>query len=827
MQSKTLADILFMQGFMQYQASQFESALIFWKQALTIYQKLEDRHREGVVWGILGIVYKELGNYVEAIKCYEQDLAIALELKDRRGEGQALGNLGNVSEALGNYIQAIDYQQQSLAIARKLKDRYWEGQALGNLGNAYLALGEYIKAIDYQQESLTIRRKIKDRHGEGQALGNLGNAYLVLGEYIKAIECYKQCWVIAREFQDRLGEEQALGNLGNAYLPLKEYAKAINCYERSLAIAYEIGDCLGQEQALGNLGSVYLALEECTKAIEYHKRSLAIARQIGDPQGEGRSLGNLGNVYLSQGDCTLAINYYQKTLEIAREIQDSLGEAQSLNNLGYTFWQSGNFMNAEKTLLAGIEVWESIRARLGSNDAYKVSIFEEQSRTYNHLQKVLILQNKIAPALEVAERGRARAFVELLSRRLSAATATHLNLELPTLHKIKQITKAQNATFVEYSIIYKEFQVQGQENSQESELFIWVIQPTGKVYFRQVDLKPLWQLHKKSLAELVISSRQFIGARGRDAVVVSDPEFQQSEKEFLRKLYDLLILPIEDFLPTDANAHVTFIPQGALFLLPFPALQDTEGKYLIEKHTLLTAPSIQVLDLTRHQQQRAKELESEALIVGNPTMPKITSEIGQPPRHLRPLPGSQHEAIEIARLLKTQVLTGDKATKNTILQKMPKARIIHLATHGLLDDFKGKGVPGAIALAPCGEDDGILTPEEILGLELNAELLVLSACDTGRGRVTGDGVVGLSRSFISAGVSSIVVSLWAVPDIPTAFLMTAFYQNLKNNLDKAQALRQAMLMTMKQNPNPRSWAAFTLIGEAEWASKPVDADSPS
>jgi CHAT domain-containing protein/tetratricopeptide (TPR) repeat protein len=827
MQSKTLADILFMQGFMQYQASQFESALIFWKQALTIYQKLEDRHREGVVWGNLGIVYKELGNYVEAIKCYEQDLAIALELKDRRGEGQALGNLGNVSEALGNYIQAIDYQQQSLAIARKLKDRYWEGQALGNLGNAYLALGEYIKAIDYQQESLTIRRKIKDRHGEGQALGNLGNAYLVLGEYIKAIECYKQCWVIAREFQDRLGEEQALGNLGNAYLPLKEYAKAINCYERSLAIAYEIGDCLGQEQALGNLGSVYLALEECTKAIEYHKRSLAIARQIGDPQGEGRSLGNLGNVYLSQGDCTLAINYYQKTLEIAREIQDSLGEAQSLNNLGYTFWQSGNFMNAEKTLLAGIEVWESIRARLGSNDAYKVSIFEEQSRTYNHLQKVLILQNKIAPALEVAERGRARAFVELLSRRLSAATATHLNLELPTLHKIKQITKAQNATFVEYSIIYKEFQVQGQENSQESELFIWVIQPTGKVYFRQVYLKPLWQLHKKSLAELVISSRQFIGARGRDAVVVSDPEFQQSEKEFLRKLYDLLILPIEDFLPTDANAHVTFIPQGALFLLPFPALQDTEGKYLIEKHTLLTAPSIQVLDLTRHQQQRAKELESEALIVGNPTMPKITSEIGQPPRHLRPLPGSQHEAIEIARLLKTQVLTGDKATKNTILQKMPKARIIHLATHGLLDDFKGKGVPGAIALAPCGEDDGILTPEEILGLELNAELLVLSACDTGRGRVTGDGVVGLSRSFISAGVSSIVVSLWAVPDIPTAFLMTAFYQNLKNNLDKAQALRQAMLMTMKQNPNPRSWAAFKLIGEAEWASKSVDADSPS
>ena len=281
-----------------------------------------------------------------------------------------------------------------------------------------------------------------------------------------------------------------------------------------------------------------------------------------------------------------------------------------------------------------------------------------------------------------------------------------------------------------------------------------------------------------------------------------------------RELYKVLIQPIEELLPTETNAHVTFIPQKSLFLLPFPALQDAEGKYLIEKHTILTAPSIQALDFIRHQ-QRVKELGSEVLIVGNPTMPKMIQEIGQPPQQLRPLPGSEQEAIEIARLLKTKVLTGDEATKSAILQKMPKARIIHLATHGLLDDFKGKSIPGALALAPYGEDEGILTTEDILSLELNAELLVLSACDTGRGRITGDGVVGLSRSFISAGASSIVVSLWAVSDAPTAFLMKAFYQNLKNNLDKAQALRQAMLMTMKQNPNPRAWAAFTLIGEAE------------
>ncbi|HEY9297580.1 MAG TPA: CHAT domain-containing protein, partial [Phormidium sp.] len=161
----------------------------------------------------------------------------------------------------------------------------------------------------------------------------------------------------------------------------------------------------------------------------------------------------------------------------------------------------------------------------------------------------------------------------------------------------------------------------------------------------------------------------------------------------------------------------------------------------------------------------------------------------------------------------TQAITGSLGTKANVVQKMSTARIIHLATHGLLDDFRGLG--SAIALTPSGNDNGLLTAEEILDLKLSADLVVLSACDTGRGRITGDGVVGLSRALISAGVPSVIVSLWAVPDAPTAQLMTAFYQNLQTNPDKAQALRQAMLKMMKTYPHPKDWAAFTLIGEAE------------
>ncbi|HEY9637376.1 MAG TPA: CHAT domain-containing protein, partial [Coleofasciculaceae cyanobacterium] len=303
------------------------------------------------------------------------------------------------------------------------------------------------------------------------------------------------------------------------------------------------------------------------------------------------------------------------------------------------------------------------------------------------------------------------------------------------------------------------------------------------------------------------------------------PGFEQRQEanqtEQLQQLHKLLIEPIAQFLPTNPSDRVIFIPQNQLFLVPFPALKDTSGKYLIEKHTILTAPAIQVLELTRKQRQRVGATHrshlqgKDALIVGNPTMPSnLTTPTGEPIQ-LSPLPNAEQEALAIANLLKTKALTGNQATKTSIEQQMKQARVIHLATHGLLDDFKGQGVPGAIALAPFSNNNGLLTSSEILDMKLNAELVVLSACDTGRGDITGDGVIGLSRSLISAGVPSVIVSLWSVPDAPTASLMTQFYQNLQHNPDKAQALRNAMLTTMKQHPNPKNWAAFTLIGESE------------
>ncbi|MFS8117275.1 MAG: CHAT domain-containing protein, partial [Microcoleus sp.] len=596
----------------------------------------------------------------------------------------------------------------------------------------------------------------------------------------------------------------------------------IEYQQQYLALAQAIKNPLWEEQALGNLGGAYYFLGNYNKAIELYEKSLAIAGKIRESQIAKRVRANLGLVYFQMNNYQKSIELYNQFLTSTSSGKNHREQAIVRNNIAVVQINNGDLPGATENLLKAIQVLEILRGRLAGNDAYKISIFETQTFPYINLQKVLIASNKNDAALEIAERGRSRAFVELLEKRLSLKQTAATTITPPNIEQIKQIAKTQNSTLVQYSIIYNDFKVEGREKSQESELYIWVIKPNGEVTFRYSNLKSILQEQEISLAYYATTTRAYLAtARGRGSMEVGQSD-ETLETKRLKRLYQILIEPIADLLPNDPKHRVIFIPQKSLFVVPFPALIDAAGKYLIEKHTILTAPAIQVLQLTN--QQRKQVVGDKVLVVGNPTMPSIPVEIGEKPQQLPPLPGAQKEALAIAKLLQTRAIIGNEATKSSIVQQMLKSRIIHLATHGLLDDFNGSGVPGAIALAPDSPSsfskeqqsgiNGLLTADEILDFKLNAELVVLSACDTGRGKITGDGVIGLSRSLITAGVSSVIVSLWSVPDAPTASLMSEFYQNIQNNPDKAQALRQAMLATMKQYPEPKNWAAFTLIGEA-------------
>jgi CHAT domain-containing protein len=295
---------------------------------------------------------------------------------------------------------------------------------------------------------------------------------------------------------------------------------------------------------------------------------------------------------------------------------------------------------------------------------------------------------------------------------------------------------------------------------------------------------------------------------------------QQLELSYQRTA-QLLITPIVDLLPQTLGARVIFIPHRSLFLVPFAALPVPGGKRLIEQYTISEAPSLQVLALQAQQKQSASFKPRRPLIVGNPTMPSLPPRLGESPIQLAALPGAGVEAQKIAQLLHTTALTGEGALESVVVKQMPQADFIHFATHGLIDElnYLDMVVPGAIALAPerpyqadIKAPDGLLTANEILDLKLQADLVVLSACNTGKGKITGDGVIGLSRALMTAGVPTVVVSLWSVPDAPTADLMVAFYEALQHNPDKATALRQAMLKTMQIYDDPTDWAAFVMMG---------------
>nr|WP_275973889.1 CHAT domain-containing tetratricopeptide repeat protein [Argonema galeatum] len=778
---------------------QYDKALQFYQQALAIAKEIGDRETVGVTLSNIGVIYLSLGQYPKAQEFYQQALAIAREIGNKKGEETTLINLGAVYDNLGQYPKALELYQQALAIAQARGDKASIALTFNNIGLLYDNQGQYAKALEFYQQVLAIRKEIGDRKGEGNTLNSIGFVYNHLGQYAKSLEFYQQALAIRKEVGDRKGQGTTLNNIGVVYDTLGQSDKALEFHQQALAIRREIGDKSGEGKTLNNIGRVYNNLGQSDKALEFYQQALVIVKSIGDRLSIGVALNNIGTIYDGLAQYPKALDFYQQSLVIRQEIGDKPGESIILNNIGNALFKSGNLASAEKSLSAAITVLESLRP--GLSDTNKVSIFETQASTYQMLQKVLIAENKIEAALEIAERGRSRAFVELLAKRLSSKETAQLTINPPTIEQIKQIAKQQNATIIEYSIIDK------------SELYIWVIQPTGKVEFQRVDLKFMRATGGKSpLEDLVITSRDSIGVRGRGLTVQVRSDAVSQTKQ-LQQLYQIIIKPIVYFLPKAPNARVIFIPQAELFLVPFPALQDASGKYLIQQHTILTAPAIQVLELTHQQRQRVSE--KDVLVVGNPTMPSVPPEPGQPPQQLPSLPGAEKEALAIAQILNTKAITGNQATKATILEKLPTAKIVHLATHGLLDDFKGLGVPGAIALAPSGNDNGLLTASEILDLKLNAELVVLSACDTGRGTITGDGAIGLSRALISAGVPTVLVSLWSVPDAPTALLMTEFYQNLQTQPDKAQALRQAMLKIMKQHPNPRDWAAFTLIGEAQ------------
>jgi CHAT domain-containing protein len=317
-----------------------------------------------------------------------------------------------------------------------------------------------------------------------------------------------------------------------------------------------------------------------------------------------------------------------------------------------------------------------------------------------------------------------------------------------------------------------------------------VIEPGGAVHSVRTDVA---ETRLTELARAVLTALE------------ASPRLAAPPRAALRELYRHIVRPVRQWLPRSAAQTLVIIPHGPLAQVPLGALEDPQGTPLIARHVLSIAPSIAVFRYSALK-RRAPAPGTGSVVFASPDVPGDTG--------LPALPGSVQEgrrvASRLARFAPT-LLQGTTASEHAAKTRLGGAAFIHFATHGLVSEIRPSD--SSLVLAEGDGEDGYLRAAEIYGLELTADLVVLSGCSTARGRLTGDGVFGLPRAFIYAGTPSVVASLWDVSDQATAFLMDRFYAELLRSGHKAGALRTAQLETRRRYPHPALWAPFVLIGE--------------
>jgi len=857
---------------------QAEQAIDKLQQALSVWRELGDPY--WVAWSLssIGVAYYRLSRYEKAIEYTEQALALHREVKSRAGEGQALNNLGLDYDNLGRHEQAIGYYEQATAIYREVKDRAGEGRAFNNRGNAYAGLGRHEKALEYYEQATALFREVKDRAGEGVALNNLGISHKNLGRYEKAIEYYEQALAISREVKDRTSEGRALNNLGIAYEKLGRYEKAIGYYEQALAIHREVKNRTSEGRALDNLGIAYEKLGRYEKAIGYSEQALAIRREVKDRAGGAYSLNSLARAERSQGNLLAARTYIEESLKLAESLRSDLLSPESRASLLASVQSSYQLYTdvlmrqhqAEPTKgfdALAVETSERQRAR---------SLLDLLSEARSDLRQgvdATLIERERTLAKQLNDKAQTRASTPeqaaALKREVSQletdleraqvairnANPRYAALVQPQPLKLTEIQQQLDADtlLLEYAL--------GEERS-----YLWAITRDSLTSY---ELPKEEQIKQSALQVYELLTARSTNRRDESAGQRRERIAQAEAKlpAAAQSLSQTLLAPVAARL---GNQRLVIVADGALQYIPFAMLPDPvvtgrssvvgKNQPLMVGHEVVSLPSASALAIQRAELAGRQPAPKMLAVIADPVFDRTdarfttpateTSDKGQAQtiafddarsiEHLagkpddKPgatihrlviprLPFTRQEATRLLALTPKASSFGAidfRASRATVLDgDLSQYRYVHFATHGLLDSER----PGLSSLVLSMVDaegkpqDGFLRANDIYNLKLPAELVVLSACQTGLGKeIKGEGLVGLTRGFMYAGAARVVVSLWSVNDKATADLMARFYEKmLKRGERPAAALRAAQVEMWKQKAwqSPYYWAAFTMQGE--------------
>ena len=834
---------------------QYDRAVQFYEKDLAIRREFKDRKGEGNALNNLGNVYEAWGQYDKAVQFYEKDLAIRREFKDRKGEGNALNNLGNVYEAWGHYDRAVHFYEASLAISRELRNPLDEGHTLNNLGGVYQAWGQYDRAMECYEASLAISRERQDKLNEGRILLNIGQVRQHGSQPDKAEASFKQVLKIWESIKVRTGRPKNL--LGMLYLDSGKIAKA--------------EFFLKESTDWSSLGKLHLVRLDYEGARDYYET-------LRNSSEKNRNVGNLFTAYTGLGaayeglaEVNKAEEYFLRAVTLTEELRSNLPTSQRA-----TFFDvriNGFLRTSPYDGLARVRLKLNRHLEAFKDSEYtKSRVFAEamsknssEGKRFDIPSGVLKKDRELNDRLATLKKKRQVAYekanqevisviepqVEQLEKRFQA------NVEmLRDKYPLFAATKYPQPMDLDQTAL----------KNDEWVLAYHVTDPGTIIYLTHGKkiVKSLFKpIPRSELEKLVQKFRKPL------EITPGSDNFEDKLKSFDlitgKNLSDLLLLDILTDLPL--HVPVIIVPDDSLGTLPFETLvlndkgvviTDKDPPYVSgaeffgDRNFISYSQSVTALTLSRiHAKGKGKH--SGLLAIADPIYEEEDERVAAAPKKERSptgpsaslyktlglmaaekdgllglkfsrLPKTRQLALDLTNLYKgpLKICMGFDATKHNFLKNISPSlnhydKVV-FAAHG----YFGKDIPGimepvlVLTLVPHGTD-GYLRMTEVMRLKMNADIVALTACQTGLGkRTAGEGTMGMGRAFQYAGARSVLMSLWSVSEVTSVRLVKSFFRHMKEGKSKLEALSLAREEIKKRGfDHPFFWAGFILVGEAD------------
>lgn len=839
-------------------------ALNYYQQSLALIERFGMRALLHYTLNNIGTAHLSEGAYTQALPYFHRSLA------ERQTNGKAdeisttLRDLGSAYRDMGDYASAQDYYGRSLAIEEKLQNASKVAGRLLNIGFVYVCQQNFGLGFVYFQRSLAVAEASDDKEGTARAYTSIGDLHLFQGSYDLALDYYQKAAPVAAASGHKALINSILQSIGTAYREKGDYPRALSYYQDYFKSPEVSASKTMQASLLLNIGLTYHLQGDYDKALTYYQEFMELNGQPGNRQLLCIALGLRSAVYQARGDSSRALSLAEEGYALARQLQNYHAIAYARLITGRAFHSLRQLEKARQAYDEAIAATENIRSQIIGSEQEQQRFFEKRLTPYHEIIALLIEQNKTDEAFAYAERAKARTLLDVLqSGKLNITKSMTASEQL-------QEQGLRNELFSVNSQILKESLRQKPHPTRLSELNERVQKARFNYEAFQMNLyvthaelqgkrgeaQPLKLQESGALLEdaksllleyVVTQDRTYLFAISKSAspgrnkidvkvyaIAVTGKALSTAAEEFrkqlasrdigfrqaARRLYDLLVRPAQNEL--QGKNHVVIVPDGALWELPFQALQAAADRYLIEDAAISYAPSLSALREMRKQRRTYGE-SATLLAFGNPALSNETLErnrIARRDEKLEPLPEAEKEVKELAQLYgaeNSRIYIGAAAREDLLKAEAGKFKVLHIAAHGILND--ANPLYSRLVLAQgMTREDGLLEAWEIMKLELRADLVVLSACNTARGRIgAGEGVIGLTWALFVAGSPTTVVSQWKVDSASTSLLMTDFHRNLKNikaTTSKAEALRAASLKMLQssQYRHPFYWAGFVVIG---------------